>query len=223
MALAIATSPATVSGNTVANVTTASFTPPNNSLLVACLGVQFERVMTLTNSGAALAWTKRRETNTNSYTAIFTAPLVTGRALTVTATPDSAVSLGMKLFVVTGADLVNPVGAVGGGGAAGATASTTVTAYTSTTANSLGIGVADEFLAGTVSTGADATGFPFRIVDQTSGVMLYKNAATATPGTGVTMTFNGSGAANYVWAWSAIEILPVPVITPFTGWGVPIK
>lgn len=136
MAVAISgTSPAAVNNttNTLAAVATASFTPPANSLLVV---MWVSNTNSLTDSpatptitdnlGTHLTYTLSNVANpsTTSTTtiggqaAIWTAPVLTSSAMTVTVT-NQAVSgkrqAGLLVKVLTGAELVSPVSTHGVG------------------------------------------------------------------------------------------------------------
>jgi hypothetical protein len=126
MAIAIdGSSPAGANGTTSqASVTTASFTPPNGSLLVArgsCYASSGDDTSqnAITDS-AGLTWTKRVERTQNQDgggitpppITIWTAPVVTGTAMTVT-TSAPAGTTGfahmLKVWVITGHDTTTPV------------------------------------------------------------------------------------------------------------------
>lgn len=103
------------------SLTTASFTPPAGSLLVALTGFAAGLTPTISNSGPSLTWERRvtmgyLEDGANEgergVSTIFTAWCPTSQAVTVTATsPDSGDGGGLKVYVVTGVDPENPVGA----------------------------------------------------------------------------------------------------------------
>lgn len=203
-----ASTPALVTGGTSA--TTASFTAPTNSLLVAvcAFGVGIGTT-SVVNSGTGLTWTLQESSATyDANPSIFTAPAPISAARTVTAQTTSPVSTALKLLVVTGADLTAPVGATGAGDST--TPNLTAPVYTSTVAGSRAVGIATDSNADTTPTSSDV-GFGFSLSSY-SGTAVHKAADTATPGTGVTLNFNG-GAAARLWDWAAIEILPL--VTPF--------
>ncbi|WP_431903614.1 hypothetical protein [Nonomuraea sp. bgisy101] len=221
MAIAIHNStPAVVSGAS-ATQTTASFSPPGGSLLVACVG--WERLAepaaatTMSNTGSPLTWTQRvirndeDATGFNAYATILTAPNPASQTITVTATSARATDTGgMKIFVVTGADLVTPVGAIGEDSST--TQNLTVTAYTSTRAASRAFGCATDFLARGVPTSSD-TGFGWDVATKVSGIAVHKAADTALAGSSVTLNF-AAAAANPSWNWVAVEILPETPLAP---------
>lgn len=219
MAIAIdASTPALV--DDVDAATTASFTAPADSLLVAlCAFGGGTGTNTVTNSGTALTWTMRVNhqigEDTGAYAAtaaIFTAVAPTAVARTVTATPSTGFTqVSLKLLVVTGADTTTPVGAVGENHST--TANLTASAYTSTVANSRAVGIAADALDGATPTSSDV-GFGIAPGDEYSGIAVYKAADTTLVGSAVTLNFNGSGSRN--WNWVAVEVLPavVPFLAP---------
>ncbi|MEU4224270.1 hypothetical protein AB0F17_08255 [Nonomuraea sp. NPDC026600] len=218
MALAIdASTPALASGTS--SSTTASFTAPAGSLLVALCADEDGTVGTMSNSSTALTWTARvsrtsAESGVFVSLIVFTAVAATSVARTVTYT--SAVGgsqTDLKVLVVTGADVVGtPAGAVGEGNST--TINLTVNAYTSTVANSRGVGIAADGNAAGNPTSSD-TGFAFNHAGAYSGIAVHKAADTAVGGSTVTLNFNG-GASARDWAWVAVEILPevVPFLAP---------
>jgi hypothetical protein len=198
-------------------VTTASFTAPASSLLVAlCASNSGSVTHTVTNSGTGLTWTSRAKRDildsggNSAAVEIFTAATVPSVARTVTLTSSNGGDdLALKVLVFTGADLDVPVGAVGEGSSS--TANLTPNVYTSTAAGSRAVGIAsDENQAGT-PTSSDI-GFAWNV--GMSGIAVYKATDTVTPGSTVTLNFNGTGGSR-LWNWAAIEILPA--VVPFVA------
>lgn len=222
MPINVGTSPAIVfnNGNTK---TTASFTAPSECILVACVSTETNATSAITNSGTGLTWTKRREQVPGGgpvgYAAVFTAPLVTGRSLTVTSTFSGGASDegALKVYSFTGVDLANPVGQ-SGNGFNNTLPSYTPTLYTSSVANSRAVGVTTNFSSSTVSIGSGYTGHAYEINPLVSGAAFYANADTFAPGP-VSVTMSASSAS---WAWVGVELLPAGA-SGFTGWGLPIK
>lgn len=203
------TTPALVTGNLSA--TTASFTAPADSLLVALWAVTFGAgTDSITNTGGALTWTDQDASGFyNTIVKVSTAPAASSVARTVTAqTTTPSAKTAMKLLVFTGVDLAAPVGATGAGHAT--TANLTAAVYTSTVDESRAVGIAADDLANATPTSSD-TGFGFSTTDF-SGVAVHKASDTPTAGAGVTLNFNGTGASRN-WDWAAIELLPK--IVPF--------
>ncbi|MEU7861208.1 hypothetical protein [Nonomuraea sp. NPDC049141] len=221
MAIAIdASTPALA--NSVDTAPTASFTAPAGSLLVAlCAFGGGTGTNTIANSGTALTWAPRVNHQVGEDSGafagtvtIFTAVAPTAVARTVTATAASGGSqVSLKLLVITGADVANPVGAVGENHST--TANLTAAAYTSTVAASRAVGIATDSNADTTPTSADVGFGIATITDDYSGIAVYKAADTATAGSAVTLNFNGTGGSR-TWNWAAIEILPavVPFLAP---------
>lgn len=205
-------SPAVVSGATPR--TTASFTAPADSLLVALVSSNSGTVThTVTTSG--LTWTSRVKRDIGdsganaSAVEIFTALALTSAARTVQLSSSSGGDyVALKVFVVTGADLDNPVGAVGEGSSS--TANLTVNAYTSTAPRSRAVGIAaDEEGDGSVT--SSDVGFGWSSLFSAAGIAVYKASDTANAGTTVTLNFNGSGGSRG-WNWAAMEILAAPIL-----------
>lgn len=107
-------------GNTSATITTASFTPANNSLLVAMVGIIWNgsgtvgAPFTVTDSLGG-TWTMNSiqgaSPNQAAFSGIATRVVTTGAAMTVTLTTNTA-QKGKQLLVkvLTGVDLTNPIG-----------------------------------------------------------------------------------------------------------------
>lgn len=220
MAIAIdATTPAIVSGTT--SSTTASFTAPGNSLLVAlCASEGGATTITLSNSGTALTWVTQVRHMIGEDSGAFsvgaqvsTAVALTSVARTVTCTTSAGGSMtDLKLLVVTGADVNGtPVGAKGEGHST--TINLTAAVYTSTVANSRAFGIGVDSDIGGLPTSSDV-GFGFHHSGDSSGIAVHKAADTVAVSTGVTLNFNG-GVAARSWNWAAIEVLPG--IIPFTA------
>jgi len=138
VALAIdASSPpiATQTVGTTATVTTASFTPPDGSLLLVVwsgntISNSNPSAPSITdNLGVHLTytqtdWQSRADSPTvNGQAAAWWAPIGTGAAMTVTVTTGSATGAreaALKVYVLTGQDAVTPIGAHGKSGSASA-------------------------------------------------------------------------------------------------------
>src|SRR4051812_21284339 len=123
MAIAIdASSPALVHGVSVSStVTTASFTPPAGALLVACVAANSSAGLSTTaamTDTAGLTWTQRSVANFAStarsgYAGIYTALVPTSAAMTVTVTTSGSSGTtrrpSLQVYVVTGADVTDPL------------------------------------------------------------------------------------------------------------------
>lgn len=227
MAIAIDGSSPAIVTTTADPVTTASFSPPASTVLVACVFVEnsTDQAITMSNTGTALTWTQHvirttAEAGSNSgEIAIFTAPNTAGQAgITVTATVATVSSYAaIKVYVLTGASLSSPVGATGEGNSA--TNAITPTAYTSTVLNSRGICAAHDWLAPGAPSSTDDEE-TFHTASQLSGMAVTKSANTTPTGTAVTFNLDSAGTAAARWIWVAVEILPsvtLPLRNTFNG------
>ena len=209
MAIAIdASSPAQVYHADSHPVTTASFTPPANSLLVCVFAYATDGTPSPSISSTGLTFTDR--VVGQAGVRIWTAPIASSSARTVTATDgQSGFGAGawLKVFVVTGQH-ATPVGNTGSGTATG---DTSVNGYTSSADNSWGFAVARV---------SNALNTPSSTDDETAhttdpdvyGMSLAKAAATSTAST--TVTFNlGHTNGSAAWQWAAIEIVPADTST----------
>ena len=212
MALAIDSStPAVVSGATE-TITTASFSPPAGSLLVAVLMGFDSADRAPTNTGTALTWTLRKDDGltTRIYTAA-NASAQTG--ITVTGRFDSDQG-AVKVYVFTGAENASPVGATGSGTTS--TNNATVNAYTSTFAGSrLIAGVIEGNALGSVSSTDDEDAWSINL--GLKGMALTKSANTTSAGTVVTINLDAAGTSAADWGWAAVEIKPLQVVTISPG------
>lgn len=185
-------------------LTTATFSPPAGSLLVAV--VSAEDAVTLANSGTARTWTKRVG-GALAGTSIWTAPNPTALTnITVTATTAGG---GLKVYVVTGQHTTSPIGTTGTGDTTVNNA--TVTGYTSTAAGSRGFCAAIE---------VNNRGLPASTDDEYAynqdldGLCIVKAANTGTTSTAVTFNLDAAGSSVADWVWAALEILPAPSDVP---------
>jgi hypothetical protein len=222
-------SPATVSGNEP--LTTASFSPPAGTLLMACVFVEnsTDQAISISNSGTALTWTQRviRTTaeagSSSGQIAIYTAPNATAQSgITVTMSVDNVTSFAaLKVLTITGAELSNPVGATGEGSST--TNNVTVNAYTSTVQYSRGFGAAHDWQGlGTPTSSDDEE--TFNSANVLSGMTIWKGAKTDTSGSTVTLNLDAAGTGTPKWLWVAVEILPqvftplpLPIYNNFSG------
>ncbi|MFA5830250.1 MAG: putative Ig domain-containing protein [Candidatus Paceibacterota bacterium] len=197
-----ASSPATrkTSGTTI---TTPSFTPPVGSVLYIAISSQ-QAVTSITDNRAShLVYTQEatygNAGGSDSVATLYTAPVTTSQAMTVSITQASGDYVMMKVLVVTGANTSNPVGAIGGGrGATGVVSDT----YVSTANNSWGWLIYADRNAGAIPTaGSNQTVYDsyrpswwFWYYD--TYALIKRNSTTPTAGTSVTMntTAPASGA-----------------------------
>jgi hypothetical protein len=202
------------------DITSASFTAPANSLLVAHVsadtnGSSADITISVSDSGG-LTWTNRVERDPGDagaeagHASIWTAeqPSSASRTVSVrrTAGSGSTNRISVKVEVATGADIGgDPIGNVAEGSST--TNNITPNTYTSSANNSRGFGCGTCWnqLGTPTSTdtedGADYSG-------AISVVSLYKAANTPTSGTVVTMNFDAGGTGAAAWNWVALEVLP---------------
>ncbi len=207
--------------------TTASFSPPANSLLLAMVSsdsaLGSNPTIAITNNGAALTWNliaERSKGDTGAQdgeASAFYAILPTARTgMTVTATiTDQNQRISIKVYVITGHNPVSPIGAVGEGSST--TNNITPIIYTSTTAGSLGFGVSNDWSAAGLPTSTDQKD-AFTLAGYISGLSAYKSASTSVVGTPVTINFDAAGTGAVQWNWVGFEVKPngPPDTTPPT-------
>lgn len=215
-------------------VTTAPFDPPAGSLLLATVSADTDTytgaTITMSTSGGPLAWSTVVDQDwpnsevPGGHASVHVASVSTGLSgLTVTATSDAELPLSLKVYVLTGANLDAPVGAIGQGSSE--TNNYSPTAYVSTTPGSRGFGVASDFMmrGQPVSTDDEDA---FDIDDWLSGLSVAKATTTESVGTEVEMNFDAPGSSFTEWNWAAVEIRPAgvpdalaPQVTSFTPIG----
>ncbi|MDH2424727.1 hypothetical protein [Sphaerisporangium sp. TRM90804] len=202
MAVAIdASSPAITGSFSATLLTTASFDPPDSSLLVATT-MSNVGPNSITNNGAALTWTLQKQGGSGAVS-IYTAPLLAARTgMTVTATWVASTTRVFKLDVVTGADLTSPIGASGSG--TSSTNNVTVNGYVSTVAGSRGLCGSNDGNGLGSPTSTDSA------VSNQSSMRVVKASNTASPGSTVTFNLDAFGASAPSWSWAAVEIVPAP-------------
>ncbi|MFI6317291.1 hypothetical protein ACIBG8_07220 [Nonomuraea sp. NPDC050556] len=211
-------SPSLVFGH-VKTVTTDSFTPPAGALLVASVMSKYDSSIPLTNGGSSLLWTQQvLAINTNAISAIYTAPAI-AQFTTVTATIDyfggseTTAPLALKIYVLTGADVANPVGAKNAAQNTGVQ-DWNWTPFSSAEADSLSICAACDDYQTNINSSTD----PYEQFNQMapagtgssswlSGLALRK--ATPVDASGTPVTFNihcNASSPSTKWAATAVEI-----------------
>lgn len=228
--ITIATTVARAGGN-VANgvaIQSASFTPPDNSLLLVCLNSDTlhsatnDMVASVTDSNSG-NWTVAVENDENSGTnssgtvgghaSFWYTKITTGTSMTVSARRVSGnigdQGLTFKVYVITGHDTANPIGAIGKNFST-ATNNITPNGYTSTFANSRGFGCATDWDAKGAPTSTDVGETNQSLVTVLSYISTYKAANTASAGTIVPFNFDAGGSSGTRWRWAAVEIKPAP-------------
>lgn len=221
MAIAVdASTPARATGNTTQAVTTATFSPPANSLLVACTsasaGSNSDPTVAITDNNGGFTWTqvgRASKTSTSStgisggVASIHVAPLVAGATnLSVTATQTNGSSpTSLKIYVLTGTLLS---GTTFDGSTIGFSTANdaTTTAFTSTSTAGLLVVSATEWTApGTAPTSADTTYDAYTQSTNLDGLSGYR-AITAIASQTADLHCAGTSAAQ--WLYVTAEILP---------------
>ncbi|MET9339284.1 hypothetical protein [Nonomuraea sp. NPDC003804] len=208
MAIAIHDSRPLVTAN--GNATTAAFSPPADSLLVAQV-MAFSSSAAPAVSGGGLTWTRRVQSTNGSglYVEIWTAPCAAGATnITVTCTinePNFPFA-ALKIDVVTGASLTAPAGNSHTG--TSTTNNANVNTYTSSQAGSRGFIAASEGSGVGAPTSTDDEVAWFNGATGFAGLHARKAANTATSGTVVQFNLDASGTAAADWRWAALEIKP---------------
>ncbi|NRQ35976.1 hypothetical protein HII36_29700 [Nonomuraea sp. NN258] len=203
MAIALAVNPAMGTGSPI---TSPTFSPPANSVLVAVLTAFVSGAVTVSNTVTPRTWTRQVVHPDTTGLAIYTAPNPTALTnITVSASAD-LIGGGLKVYVLTGAHASAFIGQTGTGASAVNNASPT--AYTSSQAGSRGIAGALEAagLGAPSSTDDEST---VEIADIGAwGMALIKAANTATSGEAVPINLDAAGGGTPDWDWVALEILP---------------
>jgi hypothetical protein len=230
------------SGATIVCPASGTFTPPNGSFLVVCLewdtaatGAKEDFNFAITNSGTALTWTQQvvrtgLETTAGAGSGIYTAPMPTGAAISVTATKindTGAASIGtgrisMKVYVVTGVDLAGtPVDSVTANNEGGST--TQALTLTSLTPAADGM----QFVADTdwnvtgVITSSDLTLDHAEYTTPSSQIDVADGYRTVTAGVPVASHITAGGAGpQHKWTQILVRsavptVLPGPNVIPF--------
>lgn len=198
-------------------ITSGSFAPPNNSFLVVKVNADTggSADITISVSGGSLTWLNEVERDKGDagaeagHASIWTAEVGTGASMTVdvtrTAGDGGTNRISAKVYIVTGQDQDDPVGAVGEG--SGTANQITPTGYASTVNNSRGMACATDWNQNGLPTSADVEDAA-DYTGQISVLSVYKSADTPTSGTNVTFDFDAAGAGAAAWNWVAIEIKP---------------
>lgn len=219
MPIAVATSPA-LAFEEDGPVQSAQFTPSGDALLV--MAVMFKATaVDLSNTGAGdLTWTQRvTRTIADSTARIYTAPAI-NQTMRITAETDSGPA-ALKAYVLTGADLTQPVGQTGNTTKTGSGGGNwSFPAYTSSVPGSWGLAAAvDDWASGDCSS-TDVFEEFFVFPEDggenwLSGLTLRKSAATSAQGSSVAFNIATTGftSADTTWAAVAVEIRPAPTGT----------
>lgn len=196
------------------SATSASFTAPAGSLLVVVAETdQFyvgftggvgAATMAIADSGG-LTWVKRVERNFNAIVTIWTAevPTSASRTVTVTRTGTEFIPMSFKVYVVTGHNPSDYIGASGSGSYT--TNNNTFDVLTAEQSNSLLFVSAADWTAPGAPTSSDLTYENGHVAGQFSYLGGYRyNAA---PGA-ASVSIDAGGTADVLMTWAALEILP---------------
>jgi hypothetical protein len=245
--MGVALDASTPGRNTVVNTAAAAavtvpsagtFTPPNNSFIVVCIEADTFNssvdgrdnfTFAITNSGTALTWTMRvertgQETTAGGAVHIFTAPMVTGAAISVTATKSGASGaasngsgrISMKVRVWTGVDIGGtPVDSVTASNEGTGTTQTDQ-AFTALTpgANGVLIVAATEWNTKGAVSSSDLTIDHAEYALQIDVADGYKTVTSGVSATGH-MT---AGAAGPQWKWAQIIVREAATAATFVSY-----
>lgn len=218
----------TASANSTGVITTASFSPPANSLLVVMVNVGFA------SAGSGIASVTISDSVSGTYTAgpflgdsaadnsgiwfrfLSSAP----GSITVTATNSNHPAAGYQLAVRVLTGAASSQGAGAGAGSAthtGTPATTAVTSAITTTVTGSAVYVAACGNAGDTFTAAAATTLISNFTDGTDAEVLGAGRATSLTGSpgSTTLGFTSSGTVKF--SWVALEILPSTGTTANAG------
>jgi hypothetical protein len=144
------------------SLTTSSFTPDNNTmLLVLCTGLrEGQGTPTFGCSGGGLSWTKRYESKSGSdfgpWGVVYTASVVTGASMTVQVTfSNTQMGSVIRVYQITGADETDPIGNTADDEYDGHSSGSFTMSISTTASDSLTIGwiVGDEWSSVSLDTG----------------------------------------------------------------------
>jgi hypothetical protein len=189
--------------------TTASFTAPANSLVIAAVvsdAFAVAPTISVGNSGTALTWTRiiKRDLSDGGmggYAGAYYAKVGNSQTMTVNATVNMTCTVSVKVYVVTGADMNTPIGATVSGNSTSNNFSTT--AYTSLT-NTRGFVVASDYTPKGIPTSSDTVVDGFSSTGNVGGLSGYKSSNTSVSGN---VSFNITApSTGHEWNWVAFEI-----------------
>lgn len=213
-----ASTPARVTSTAGQTLTTATFSPPANSLLLASFAKDGPQTAgaTFSNTVTARTWVPiDAEFSVNGLASMAYAlnpTALTGITVSGSQTVTGNNQVALKVYVITGHDPAVPIGGQNGGGAA-ASNSLTTTGFTVLGGDSLGVFAANgasSLLAGN-PTSSDTTLDPYNVSTEIYGGAGYKTLGAA--GSSATFQITAPGAATPVWNWVSVEILSPAVVT----------
>jgi hypothetical protein len=210
---------ATQTNSTVATVATASFTPPNTSLLLirwSANSTSLPATPTITdNLGVHLTytlldWQSKADTPTkDGQAACWWAPITTGAAMTVTVTNQASSGFreaALRVAVLTGHDTGTPIGAHGKAGSA--SAASIAQSYTAQATGGQGFIAAtdwDALAAMTAGTGCTLEGSASPGSAFTYGFVRRTSADdTNTVSNTLNVTIGGT-STNLSWVWAEVK------------------
>lgn len=220
-----ASSPAAFFTHPGSSMTSASFTPPNNSLLVLKISVNdgSAPAMTVSNTGTGVGtWslsvskTSGAFSGANSTIYIYEAQVSTGSAITVSASFSGFSDIDGYVDVWTGANSSQSGAASATGAPTGFPVTPVNPTVTTTAANSqvIGLAVCDDSAAAMTSTDSGSGLQATNIADFSA----YKAATTPSGGTSVAVNF-GSGGSPSNLLYALLEIL-APASAPILMGGI---
>lgn len=227
MGLAIDASSPSVFTSSVAAATSASFTPPLGSLLVVRMaanstnGVNPSTPTITDNRGVPLTytlqvWRSRVDGSPviDGQCAIWTAPVTSSVAMTVTVTTSGAAHKGCRIDVITGHHRTNPIGVFGKAGSASASSiSQNYTAAASAGQGFMSILDWDALGAMTAGSGCTLDGTGDVGVGQISYGFVRRTQADDRGGVANTLNGSPNGTSTALnWCW--LEILEDPIAPP---------
>ena len=200
------------------NITSASFTPPDNSCLVLCVNADSTNASDITiavSDSLSGSWSNRVEMDLGTagaepgHASIWRRLVTTGASMTVSvqrsAGNGSTNRISCKLYIITGADTTEPAGATGKNHSA--TNNLSPTLYTSTADNSRAFYCGEDWNQNGTPTSTD-TEDGADYAGAISVLSAYKAADTATAGTSVSGNLDAGGTGAAAWNWVAVEIKP---------------
>lgn len=200
-------------GGSIGNYTavSASFTAPAGSLLVVV--AEFDQYYDAFGGGAGtnttsisdsggLTWTKRVERNFDAIATIWTAPVPTAAARTVSVSRNGSydIPITAKVYVVTGQH-ASPIGASGSGSTTSNNSSPTI--YTGGAAGSLAFVSMVDWSAPGAPSSSDLTEDAGHVAGQISYMSGYKTGASGSN----TANLDAGGTSSAQITWVALEIL----------------
>ena len=194
-----------------ASSTSASFTPPNNSLLVVFVSIgTTSTTMTMNVSGGGLTWTKRAEHfeadsgGYDGYVGVWTAPVTTGASMTISCSRSAGtVTTGhttAKCYIITGHDTAAPIDQVGEGHGSGSPYNPTL--FTATAVGRALYGAIEWNVAGTISSSDTEDAVNAVNSGDWSALSAYKASDHAAGSVSGNLQSSGSPT----WNWVAVAI-----------------